>query len=99
MSTLYVDNLEPNLGSRVLAAGHVVQVVQATHTTQTELTTTATWTRIIASCPGERLPLPCGILGRDNAHDLGRSSPLAQEIRHHAHGAIDMGKEYLVAGA
>ena len=25
MSTLYVDNLEPNLGSRVLAAGHVVQ--------------------------------------------------------------------------
>ena len=28
MSTLYVDNLQPNLGSRVLAAGHVVQVVQ-----------------------------------------------------------------------
>lgn len=27
MSTIYVDNLEPNLGSRVLAAGHVVQVV------------------------------------------------------------------------
>ena len=27
MSTLYVDNLEPNLGSRVTAAGHVVQVV------------------------------------------------------------------------
>ena len=25
MSTLYVDNLEPNLGSRVVAAGHVVQ--------------------------------------------------------------------------
>ena len=29
MSTLYVDNLEPNLGSRVMAAGHVVQVVQS----------------------------------------------------------------------
>ena len=29
MSTLYVDNLEPNLGSRVMAAGHVVQVVSA----------------------------------------------------------------------
>lgn len=28
MSTLYVDNLQPNLGSRVMAAGHVVQVVQ-----------------------------------------------------------------------
>ena len=26
MSTLYVDNLQPNLGSRVMAAGHVVQV-------------------------------------------------------------------------
>ena len=30
MSTLYVDNLQPNLGSRVMAAGHVVQVVQGT---------------------------------------------------------------------
>jgi hypothetical protein len=29
MSTLYVDNLQPNLGSRVMAAGHVVQVVSA----------------------------------------------------------------------
>jgi len=27
MSTHYVDNLQPNLGSRVMAAGHVVQVV------------------------------------------------------------------------
>ena len=31
MSTLYVDNLEPNLGSRVMAAGHVVQVVSASN--------------------------------------------------------------------
>ena len=30
MSTLYVDNLQPNLGSRVMAAGHVVQVVPMT---------------------------------------------------------------------
>lgn len=29
MSTLYVDNLQPNLGSRVMAAGHVVQVQSA----------------------------------------------------------------------
>ncbi len=29
MSTLFVDNLQPNLGSRVMAAGHVVQVVSA----------------------------------------------------------------------
>ena len=27
MSTLYVDNLEPNLGSRVAVPGHVIQVV------------------------------------------------------------------------
>ena len=32
MSTLYVDNLQPNLGSRVMAAGHVVQVVSTTKT-------------------------------------------------------------------
>ncbi len=30
MSTLYVDNLEPRLGSRVMAAGHVVQVQNLT---------------------------------------------------------------------
>ena len=33
MSTLYVDNLQPNLGSRVMAAGHVVQVVEGTNNT------------------------------------------------------------------
>ena len=33
MSTLYVDNLQPNLGSRVMAAGHVVQVVSNQSTT------------------------------------------------------------------
>ena len=34
MSTLYVDNLQPNLGSRVMAAGHVVQVVTNTYSTR-----------------------------------------------------------------
>ncbi len=33
MSTLYVDNLQPNLGSRVMAAGHVVQVISNQSTT------------------------------------------------------------------
>ena len=37
MSTLYVDNLEPNLGSRVMAAGHVVQVARVTDNTTTTL--------------------------------------------------------------
>lgn len=34
MSTIYVDNLSPNLGSRVMAAGHVVQVVSTSMTSQ-----------------------------------------------------------------
>ena len=34
MSTLYVDNLEPNLGGAVRAAGHVVQVGHATSSAQ-----------------------------------------------------------------
>lgn len=38
MSTLYVDNLQPNLGSGVLIPGHVVQVVQATRATETAST-------------------------------------------------------------
>ena len=41
MSTLYVDNLEPNLGSRVLAAGHVVQTVQQPYTTTVAITSTS----------------------------------------------------------
>jgi len=41
MSTLYVDNLEPNLGSRVMAAGHVVQVVQGTTSTRVTQNTTS----------------------------------------------------------
>ena len=41
MSVLYVDNLQPNLGSRVMAAGHVVQVVQAVSTTSESTTNTS----------------------------------------------------------
>ena len=41
MSTLYVDNLQPNLGSRVMAAGHVVQVVNGTYNTEITNTTTS----------------------------------------------------------
>jgi len=40
MSTLYVDNLQPNLGSRVMAAGHVVQV-QTKKWTNTGFSTTS----------------------------------------------------------
>ena len=32
MSTLYVDNLQPNLGSRVSVPGHVIQVLSTTKT-------------------------------------------------------------------
>lgn len=41
MSTLYVDTLAPNLGSRVMAAGHVVQVVQGVKTSTSVLTSTS----------------------------------------------------------
>jgi len=41
MSTLYVDNLSPNLNSRVLSAGHVVQVVQGVKTSTSVLTSTS----------------------------------------------------------
>ena len=41
MSTLYVDNLQPNLGSRVMAAGHVVQVLQTNYTGTTSVTGTS----------------------------------------------------------
>ena len=43
MSTLYVDNLQPNLGSRVMAAGHVVQMQHNTSYTSTQSTTASTW--------------------------------------------------------
>jgi len=41
MSTLYVDNLQPNLGSGVSIPGHVIQVVQHTDTTEYTNTTTS----------------------------------------------------------
>ena len=44
MSTLYVDNLQPNLGSRVMAAGHVVQVVHNTQSGNNNQTTATAWT-------------------------------------------------------
>jgi hypothetical protein len=40
MSTLYVDNLQPNLGSRVMAAGHVVQVVEGSNSTAKTISST-----------------------------------------------------------
>jgi len=47
MSTLYVDNLQPNLGSRVMAAGHVINQEMATVSTQVNITSstlTSVWT-------------------------------------------------------
>ena len=65
MSTLYVDNLQPNLGSRVMAAGHVVQVVQAAETAtgtvsggawqtivSASITPTSTSSKIVITCNG-----------------------------------------------
>ena len=50
MSTLYVDNLQPNLGSQVEIpdlkplSGSVVQVVQGATSSQVDINTTASWT-------------------------------------------------------
>lgn len=65
MSTLYVDNLQPNLGSRVMAAGHVVQVVTADLTSagavsgnawqsilSANITPTSTTSKIVVTCSG-----------------------------------------------
>jgi len=49
MSTLYVDNLQPNLGSRVMAAGHVVQVVQQTYGVQINTSSTSYVTSNLAA--------------------------------------------------
>lgn len=46
MSTLYVDNLQPNLGNAVHAAGHVVQV-QTTNTILMTSTTSTTYADLL----------------------------------------------------
>ena len=43
MTTLYVDNIAPNLQSRVSVPGHVIQVVQHTFNTPTETNTPDVW--------------------------------------------------------
>ena len=49
MSTLYVDNLQPNLGSRVMAAGHVVQVVEGSSGTFHTFNGVSGWLDLTAS--------------------------------------------------
>jgi len=46
MSTLYVDNLEPNLGNAVHSTGAVLQTVYATHDTYNLVSTIDTWTDV-----------------------------------------------------
>jgi hypothetical protein len=43
MTTLYVDNIAPNLQSRVSVPGHVIQVVSVTNGTQTDVTNTSSF--------------------------------------------------------
>lgn len=43
MSTLYVDNLQPNLESRVSIPGHVVQVVSSGEISTNEAVTSLSW--------------------------------------------------------
>jgi hypothetical protein len=59
MSTLYVDNLQPNLGSGVHAAGHVVQLKVAK---STSLVTTSGSTNVSLGCPVAITPLSANSL-------------------------------------
>ena len=46
MSTIYVDNLQPNLGSGVIIAGHTLQTVHGVTSTQVDISALNTWTSI-----------------------------------------------------
>ena len=48
MSTLYVDNLEPNLTSAVHAVGHVVQVQQTIYDAQVAIGSSGTWLDVMS---------------------------------------------------
>lgn len=49
MSTLYVDNLQPNLGDAVHAEGHVVQVVRTSFTAAHNTTTSTSFSSMGSS--------------------------------------------------
>lgn len=73
MSTLYVDNLQPNLGSGVLIPGHVVQVqsnsvATAFSTSSTSLVTTGVSTSITPLSASSKifLSVSCGDTATDN---------------------------------
>lgn len=51
MSTLYVDNLQPNLGSRVSVPGHVIQVVSADHSTTVSMSSVSSYDFTALDCP------------------------------------------------
>ena len=47
MSTIYVDNLQPNLGSGVIIAGHTLQTVHGVTSTQVDISaSTNVWTSV-----------------------------------------------------
>ena len=48
MSTIYVDNLQPNLGSGVLIPGHVVQTVYTETSTPVTLSPSSGWVTLMS---------------------------------------------------
>ena len=69
MSTLYVDNLQPNLGGGVLIPGHVVQVVnnstdqQFTNTTTSFVEFTALATTITPKSSSSKILVTVNLMG------------------------------------
>jgi hypothetical protein len=49
MTTLYVDNIAPNLASRVSVPGHVIQVVENSSTTQVSISNDSTFNNILSA--------------------------------------------------
>ena len=73
MSTLYVDNLQPNLGNAVHAAGHVVQV-QTTASALVSSVSGTTYTDILSlsftpKFANSLLRIDCVFRYQENGHD------------------------------
>jgi hypothetical protein len=66
--------------------------------TALEFATTATRTRLVASCFGERF-LQVRVFGCQSKHHFCRSVITPQQLGHNAHRLIDVRKERLVASA
>ena len=76
MSTLSVDTIQgkTTAGTVAMPSGSVIQVIQTTGTTQTELTSTGTWTDVVPTATITPTFSTSKILVSHSAGGLGQSS-------------------------